>query len=370
MLEMTTQKRLVALFPDYEFRPVDPQLYARAREHLDSLTKPRGSLGRLEDIAARLFAISGGKTPIRAEPAMMLTVAADHGVAENGVSPFPQKVTRQMVANFLSGGAAINALCKAAGMSLRIVDAGCVGDPFPAHPLLLDRRLGPGTQDISRKAAMSGECCVSGLRAGFRLAADFIEGAYACMACGEMGIANSTSASALFCAYLNLDPGEVVGPGAGADAQMLAHKREIVAKALRHSQAIIDLGDPVKILAALGGYEIAMLSGIMLGCAALQTPVLVDGFICSAAFMAASAIYPGMPQYAFLSHSSAEPGYGAVLRKMPDVDRPLLDLKMRLGEGSGCAAAYPLLRASATIFNNMATLAQARVNATEADRRG
>lgn len=360
--------QLSDLFPGIEFHKIEQGLFIEARERLDNLTKPRGSLGRLEEVAARLYAIGGGRTPLSADPAMMLTVAADHGVAAQKVSPFPQKVTQQMVENFLAGGAAINALCRAAGMDLRIIDAGCSGKPSQAHPLLLERRLGNGTKDISENQAMSLEACVKGLRLGFELAADMIKAGYACIACGEMGIANSTSASALYCAYLDLDPDIVTGPGAGASPEMLARKRSVVANALKHSQKIIDSGDPVRILAALGGYEIVILCGIMLGCAAFRTPALVDGFICAAAFVAARAIFPDMAEYAFLTHISAEPGFCAILEKMPDVAMPLLDLRMRLGEGSGCAAAFPLLRAGAAIFNEMATLHGAGINATEADR--
>lgn len=360
--------QLSDLFPCVEFQTIEPRLFIEAGEHLDNLTKPQASLGRLEEVAARLYAIAGGRMPLSVDPAVMITVAADHGVAAQKVSPFPQKVTRQMVNNFLMGGAAINALCDAAEMDLRVVDAGCACAPFPEHPLLLDRRLGRGTGDISLTQAMPLEVCIKGLRVGFELATDMINVGYVCLACGEMGIANTTSASALYCAYLDLTPEIVTGPGAGASAEMLAHKRAVVAKALKQSREVIAMGDPVGILAALGGYEIVILCGIMLGCAAMSIPVLVDGFICSAAFVATRAILPAMSQYAFLTHASAEPGYGAILEKMPDVARPLLDLRMRLGEGSGCAVAFPILRASGAIFNEMATLDGAGVNATESDR--
>ena len=356
------------LFPGKNFRILENGLLTEARSRLDSLTKPRGSLGRLEEMAARLFAIVGGCRPLRVDPALMLTVAADHGVACQKVSPFPQIVSRQMVENFLSGGAAINALCNSAGMHLRIVDAGCAGGSFCAHPLLLDRRIGNGTQDLSKGPAMERGQCVTALRNGFELAEEAVANGYACLGCGEMGIANSTAASALFCAFLGLEPEAVVGPGAGADAKMQAHKREIVASALKVAHSTLASGNPLTILAALGGFEIATLAGIMLGCASCHIPVLVDGFICTAAFVSARAFFPDLSQFAFLAHSSAEPGFNIILAQMPDVAPPLLQLQMRLGEGTGCAVALPILRAATAIFNEMTTMTAAAVQAEEKDR--
>lgn len=358
---------LARLFPGSTFTRPEAELSGKAYARLDSLAKPRGSLGRLEEIAARLFAISGGQMPLEVDPAVMFTVAADHGVAGRKVSPFPQAVTRQMVHNFLCGGAAINALCKASGMRLRVVDAGCAGGPFAAHPLLLDRRIGDGTDDIGLACAMSEEQCEQALRNGFELAENANKNGYACIGCGEMGIASTTAASALFCAFLNLTPDGVVGPGAGAGAEMLAHKTAIVGQALKRAEKVIKEGDPVAILAELGGFEIATLAGIMLGCASRRMPVLVDGFICAAAFTAACAIYEGVADYAFMAHYSAEPGFRAILAQM-QAAKPLLELDMRLGEGSGCAIALNLLRASAAIFNEMATLSGAGVSARECDR--
>ena len=184
------------IFPGSRIRPVAAADLAAARAHLDSLTKPVGSLGRLETLAARLWAMTGGR-PLHVEPALMLTVAGDHGIAARGVSPFPQAVTRQMVANFLAGGAAINVLCAANGLSLRVVDAGCAGGPFPSHPLLLDRRQGDGTADMSTGPAMSLDACEASLRAGFALARDAHAEGFRTLGLGEMGIANSTAATAL-----------------------------------------------------------------------------------------------------------------------------------------------------------------------------
>ncbi|MDR2573250.1 MAG: nicotinate-nucleotide--dimethylbenzimidazole phosphoribosyltransferase [Desulfovibrio sp.] len=349
-------------YPSVGIKPIEKKHLDAAGKHLDNLTKPRGSLGSLEDVAARLFAMGGGRIPIVVEPAVMLTVAGDHGVAAQNVSPYPQIVTRQMVGNFLDGGAAVNVLCRRAGMDLHIVDAGCAGGPFERHPMLLDRRLGDGTADISRGPAMSREVCLGGIEKGIALAEDFATRGYACIGTGEMGIANSTAAAALYCALLRLEPDEAVGPGAGADQTMLFHKIEIVRQALRVNAALLRDDDPASVLAALGGFEIAVLCGIMLGAAARGLPVLIDGFICSAAYAAAVKICPDMSGYAILSHSSAEPGHVRAMQKLVPDQRPLLSLGMRLGEGTGAAAAYPLVCCAAAVYNEMATFTSAGVS--------
>lgn len=370
-----TQAELERLFPGLRIeRPRREDLDA-AQAHLDNLTKPRGSLGRLEELARRLYAMRRGELLLSVSPALMLTVAGDHGVAAQGVSPFPQAVTRQMVMNFLHGGAAINVLCRCGGLDLRVVDAGCAGGPFTPHPMLLDRRLGDGTADMSRGPAMSRETCLNGLRRGVDLAAEAAGRGYRCLGTGEMGIANSTAGTALYCALLGLDPDALTGPGAGSDPAMVRHKAGIVREALRVNASLLASGDPVDILAAVGGFEIAVMSGIMLGAAAQRLPVLVDGFICSAAYAAALAICPALADYAVLSHASAEPGHSPALSRLahdgaaPDGGgEPLLHLGMRLGEGTGGALAYHLLRGAAAIYNDMATFDAAGVTATEADR--
>ncbi len=340
--------------------PVDCGLTARAKAHLDNLTKPPGSLGRLEDAAARLYCIAEGRTPLRVDPAIMFTVAGDHGVAVEGVSVFPQEVTRQMVANFLRGGAAINVLCRAAGMDLRVVDAGCVGGAYAPHPLLIDVRCGDGTANFTRGPAMSVEVCRTALERGAAVAEAAAEQRYACVGVGEMGIANTTSATALYCALLHLDPEDVAGPGTGASPEMIRRKAQVVRRACTANAAALECGDPLEVLAALGGFEIAVMAGIMLGAARRRLPVLVDGFISTAAFAAARALCPAVQGCCFLSHASAEPGYAAVLRAL-DAERPLLDLGLRLGEGTGAALGLHLLRSAAAVFNDMATFAQAGV---------
>ena len=273
-----------------------------------------------------------------------------------------------MVNNFLSGGAASNVLCRASRITHKIVDAGCAGGTFKPHPMLVDLHMGPGTADISEGPAMSVDICEAALRAGLALALGAAQNGFACIGTGEMGIGNSTTASALFCAFLGLEPDEVAGPGAGASHAMIKHKSNMIAKALAANAHALESGDPLQILACLGGYEIAVLTGLMLGCACQSIPFIVDGFICMSSYVAACAFFPGLPDYGFLSHISGEPGFRKVLDKINPSHKPLLDLEMRLGEGTGAALALPLLRSAAAIFNEMATLESVQVQATPGDR--
>ena len=351
---------LAEVAPDVVVTPVNPADEAAAQARLDNLTKPRGSLGRLEELARRLYAMRGGETPLRVDPAMMFTVAGDHGVAAQGVSPFPQVVTRQMVANLLAGGAGVNVLCRTGGMDFRLVDAGCVGGPFPPHEKLLDRRLGDGTADMSEGPAMSRETAAEGVRRGMALAAGEAARGARCLATGEMGIANTTAATAMYCALLDLDPDAMTGPGAGAGPERVRHKAAVIRRALSVNAALCRKDDPLGVLAAVGGFEIAVMAGVMLGAAAQRLPVLVDGFICSAAYVAAVRLCPALSGYAILSHASAEPGHGPALENL-GLGAPLLHLDMRLGEGTGAAAAFHLLRCAAAIFNDMATFDSAGV---------
>lgn len=357
-LTVSEQSAIVYNFPN--LLPVDDGLKARAKAHLDNLTKPPGSLGRLEDVALRLYCIQEGRTPLRADPAIMFTVAGDHGVAVEGVSMFPQEVTRQMVANFLRGGAAINVLSRVAGAELRVVDAGCVGGPYAPHPLLIDARCGDGTANFTQGPAMSPDVCRAALERGAAIAGKAAAGGYVCVGVGEMGIANTTAATALYCALLHLEPEEIAGPGTGASPEIVRHKARTVRRACAANAASLEQGAPLKILAALGGFEIAVMAGLMLGAARHRLIVLVDGFISTAAYTAARALCPAVKGYCFLSHASEEPGYAPVLRALGE-ELPLLDLGLRLGEGTGAALALPLLRAAAAVFNDMATFAQAGV---------
>ena len=361
----TTQSDLLELIlPGLRIAPLLQKDLDDAQAHLDDLTKPQGSLGRLEDLAQRLYAMSGGQAPISVSPAIMLTVAGDHGVADQGVSPFPKAVTRQMVQNFFNNGAGVNVLCRTSGMDLRVVDAGCDGGPYEPHAILIERRLGDGTADMSQGPAMSRETCLQGLRMGVELAQQLADEGYRCLGVGEMGIANSTAGTALYCTLLNMSPEQMTGPGAGANADMVRHKTEIVRKALAVNEPMLRDGDPINALAAVGGYEIVLMAGLMLGAASRRLPVLVDGFICSAAYVAALHICPQLADYAVLSHASAEPGHVRALSKLTGGEsrnNPLLHLSFRLGEGTGGAVAYHLLRCAAAMYNDMATFSSAGV---------
>ncbi len=350
----TSLKKLLS-----EIKPVNFTLQNDAKAHLDNLTKPQGSLARLEDLAAQIYCIQNGNTPINIDKVRMFTVAADHGIVIEKIASYPQEVTRQMVLNFLAGGAGISVLCKLNQIDLSVVDAGCVGGPFEAHPQLIDLRLGDGTANFAKEAAMSREICIKALQNGFNLATDAAIKGYKTIGIGEMGIGNTTAATAIFCAVFDLDPKDITGPGAGATAELIAHKAKVIKDALYFHNNSINQGDGIDILACLGGFEIATMAGIVLGAAHSGCIVVIDGFISSAAYVAARHICPLIEGYSILSHASAEPGYVHVLKSLNA--SPLLSLGLRLGEGTGAALAIPLLRAATTIFNDMATFSDAGV---------
>jgi nicotinate-nucleotide--dimethylbenzimidazole phosphoribosyltransferase len=337
---------------------VDSSLEGRARAHLDNLTKPLGSLGRLEDLAVKIYVASGGYVPM-ADPARIYTIAGDHGVNEENVSYFPQEVTRQMVENFLTGGAGINVLARTSGVELMVVDAGCKGGPFPEHPDLIQRRVACGTANISKGPAMDEESCLKAIFLGLELADEAHEQGVKVLGTGEMGVSNTTPSTALYCAYFDLDPADITGPGGGIDAKAVLRKIEVIRRALDVNAETVRSSDPLAILAALGGYEIAALAGLIIGGARNRQMICIDGFISTAAYAAAAQICPAVGGYCVLSHASAEPGYAQVIKAL---DRnPLLHLDMRLGEGSGAALSMFLLRAAANIYNEMATFDDAGV---------
>ena len=372
--------------PKVSIHPISDSACRIAREHMDMQTKPAKSLGRLEEIAERL---AGMSYPPAVEPARLFTVAGDHGVAREGVSLFPQEVTRQMVANFLAGGAAINALTRASGMELVIVDAGCAGGPFGSP--VVDARLGDGTANMCEGPAMDEATCLAGLANGARLAMQAVSEGCHCLAIGEMGIANSTSATALYSHLLDLPAEKVVGPGTGVDDRGMAHKAEVVQRAIEVNRELLGRKDelwpdPVAALSCLGGFEIVTMAGIVLGGAAMRVPVLVDGFIASSAYMAAVLLCPWAAQYCFVAHASAEPGHELSMKRLSSLldahfgqntkqthpwtqgerlTAPLLNLGMHLGEGTGCAVAYPLLRAAVAAYREMATFGEAGVSTAD-----
>jgi nicotinate-nucleotide--dimethylbenzimidazole phosphoribosyltransferase len=335
----------------------DPDLAAaaEAQRRLDAKTKPRGSLGRLEELARALAAIQGTASP-RAASKAVVVMAADHGVAEEGVSAYPQEVTAQMVANFARGGAAINVLARQVGARVVVVDMG-VKAPVTGLAGVLDRRVGPGTRNLARGPAMTRDEAVRALEAGIAVAADLAGGGVDVLAIGEMGIANTTAASALAAAFTGAAPAEVTGRGTGIDDAAHRRKVDVVRRALSVNR--VDAADPLGALAALGGFEIAGLAGVVLGAAARRIPVVVDGFIASAAALAAARLAPRAARALFAAHRSVEAGHGAVLRAL-DL-RPLLELDLRLGEGTGAALALHLVEAATRVLDEMATFDAAGV---------
>jgi nicotinate-nucleotide--dimethylbenzimidazole phosphoribosyltransferase len=334
--------------------PVDEYARDAARRELDRKTKPRGSLGRLEELAVRIAGVRGTAEPGPLSAAVVV-VAADHGVAREGVSAYPQEVTRQMLANFASGGAAVSVLSRLAGAELVVVDAGVV-EPLE-DPAVRDLRLGPGTADAAAGPAMSVEQAETGIRSGAALARELVDRGTTVIALGDMGIGNTTSATALACALLGGEPLSWCGPGTGLDEAGIARKAAIVRRMLERNRP--DPEDPLAVLAALGGFEIAVLAGVALGAAESRAVVLLDGFITGAAALVAVRIEPALAGYLVASHLSPEPAHAAVLSALGA--EPLLDLGLRLGEGSGAALALPLLAAARAILVDMATFEAAGV---------
>lgn len=335
--------------------PPDAAVARRTQELLDGKTKPRGSLGRLEELACRIAAARG--TPVPELPVKAVVVmAGDHGVAAEGVSAFPQEVTWQMVANFVRGGAAINVLARQAGARVVVADMG-VKQPVDL-PGVRRVRVGAGTGNIAREPAMTRAQAVEALEAGIAIAEELAAGGVTLVATGEMGIANSTSAAALAAHFTAAAPEAITGRGTGVDDAGLARKVEAVRRALSlHSRAA---ADPLDALARLGGFEIAGLAGLVLGAAARRIPVVVDGFISSAAALAAIRLAPAAARYLVAAHQSVEPGHRQVLAALDA--RPLLDLEMRLGEGTGAALAMHVVEAAIRILREMATFADAGVS--------
>jgi len=352
-------------------RPLDEAAMVEAWARQDRLTKPRGALGRLEELSVQLAGIAGVCPPPVPAPAAVVVFAADHGVVAEGVTPWPQEVTAQMVANFVSGGAAINVLARAAGATVTVVDVG-VATPLPpacdGAPHLLRRRVGAGTANLAVVAAMDVADCRTALDVGAGIAADVTGGhlsqpAAKVLVTGDMGIGNTTPAAALVAAFTGLPPREVTGRGTGVDDAGLTRKVAVIERALAlHAFAVAD--GPLATLAALGGYEIAALAGFIVGGAAAGVPVLVDGLIADAALLVAERLVPGVAARCIAGHRSVEPGAEAVLDALGLV--PLLDLDLRLGEGTGACLALPLVEAAARILGEMATFDAAGVTDKDA----
>lgn len=339
-----------------QIRPLDEQVAAEARALHAILTKPLGSLGRLETLGIQLCAISEKVPPPRPFPAAVAVFAADHGVHVQGVTPWPQEVTAQMVGNFLSGGAAINVLARQAGASVTVVDVG-VCSTIDAAPGLLDRKVRFGTADLSVEAAMSLDEAAQALDVGASVGGQLIEEGARCLITGEMGIGNTTASAAVIAALTGRPPAEVTGRGTGIDDPTLERKIAAISRAL---DRIGNKTDGLTVLAELGGLEIAALAGLIVSGAAARVPILVDGVIANAALLVAESLAPGVGDYCFAGHRSAEPGAAAVLEHLGV--EPVLDMGMRLGEGSGACLAWNVLDAAARVMQEMSTFDSAGVS--------
>ena len=343
--------------------PLDDGAAADAAAHHRRLTKPPGSLGRLEELGSQLAAIAGAVPPPLPEPATVALFAGDHGVTAEGVSPWPQEVTAQMVANFCAGGAAVNVLAAQVGARVVVVDVGVARSLEPA-PGLVHRKVRAGTANLAREPAMSvGEAQLA-LDTGAQTAADAVAGGARCLITGDMGIANTTASAALIAAFCGRTPVEVTGRGTGVDDVTWARKVAIVERAVARadSEGALAAG-PLATLASLGGLEIAALAGFVVGGAAARVPVVIDGVIALAGLLAAAALAPAAMPYCIAGHRSSEPGASAALDHLGLV--PLLDLGLRLGEGTGALLALPLVSAAARVLRDMATFDAAGVTSKE-----
>ncbi|MFF0155215.1 nicotinate-nucleotide--dimethylbenzimidazole phosphoribosyltransferase [Micromonospora sp. NPDC005203] len=349
-------------------RPADDAAMAAARELHGRLTKPAGSLGALEELSVRLAGLAGACPPPLPKRAAVAIFAGDHGVHAQGVSPWPQEVTGQMIGNFLAGGAVVNAFARQAGASVTVVDVG-VATPLPAGPPAAASVLDPavprlvvasvrrGTRDLTVTAALTRDEALAAVRTGIRIADELIDSGADILLTGDMGIGNTTPAATLIAAFTGADPLDATGRGTGIDDPTYAHKVAVVRAALtRHAP---DPTDPLGVLAAVGGLEHAALAGLILGAAARRTPVLLDGVIAVSAALAAAAFAPDAVCAMVAGHRSAEPGATAALRHL-GLD-PLIDLGLRLGEGTGALLALPVVTGAVRVLHEVATFDAAGV---------
>lgn len=340
-------------------RPLDTEAIAQARERQSQLTKPPGSLGRLEELSIQLAGILGYPLPDLRSKALIV-MAADHGVAREGVSAYPAEVTPQMVLNFLGGGAAINVLARHAGAEVIVVDMG-VAHEFGDQPGLLDRKIAPGTANLLEGPAMTREQAQASIEAGRQIAFDVAGRGIHLIGTGDMGIGNTTPSSAIGSALLRAPVPELVGRGTGIDDEGLQRKIAAIERALEVN--IPDPSDPVDVLTKVGGFEIGGLTGVILGAAESGLPVVIDGFISGAAALLAGKLAPESVDYMIAAHQSAEFGHQHILQELGL--EPLFQFEMRLGEGTGAALAMHAVEAAGLILGEMATFSEAEVSDRE-----
>lgn len=343
-----------------QIQPLDPQLRAQAQQHLDRLTKPPGSLGRLEELARRYVAITRVIPPQLGRKAVLI-FAADHGVTAEGVSAYPQEVTAQMVLNFVRGGAAINALARHAGAEVRVVDIG-VAAALPALPGLVAHKVRPGTANMVQGPAMRRVEAEQCLEIGVTLAQQCARDGMTLVATGDMGIGNTTASSALVALFTGTPVEQVTGRGTGIDDATWQHKVQVIKRAIQlHAP---NVGDALGWLTTVGGLEIGGIAGLILGCARYRIPVLVDGLIATAGALVAAALQPLVKDYMIAAHASVEIGQQVAWRFLGQT--PLFDLHLRLGEGTGAVLAMHLVEAALRIYNEMATFDEAGVSGAPA----
>ncbi len=337
---------------------LDQEVLQAAQQRLDSLTKPLGALGVLEDLAKQLAGIYGNTRPQIKEKAIVV-MAGDHGVVEEGVSAFPKEVTCQMIANFLNGGAGINVLSRHQGAKVFVVDVGVNAELN--LPGVINMKVKSGTANMVKGPAMSREEAIKAIEVGITIANDLVKQGANLLATGEMGIGNTTPSSAILAVFGNYQPEDVTGRGTGINDESLSKKIKAIKQALELNQP--DSSDPLDVLAKVGGLEIAGLAGLILGAAANRVPIMIDGFISSAAALVASRIKPESLNFMIASHASMEPGHRMMMELLGL--KPVLYLDMRLGEGTGAVLGMGIVEAACKIINEMATFAEAGVQGHE-----
>lgn len=337
-------------------KPLDEGAMAKARARQNMLTKPRGSLGRLEELSVKIAGIMGKEAP-RIEHKAIVTMAGDHGVVAEGVSAYPQEVTAQMVDNFLKGGAAINVLARHIGARVVVVDMGVAANLEP-HPLLVPRKIASGTGNMARGAAMSRGEALRAIEAGIEVIKDEVAKGLDIVGVGDMGIGNTTPSAAICAAITGERVAKVTGRGTGIGDEQLALKARTIEAALALNQP--DPKDAIDVLSKVGGFEIGGLTGAILGAAAYRIPVVIDGFVAGAAALLANGLCPKVKDYLIAAHVSSEPGHRVMLDYLKL--KPLLDLEMRLGEGSGAALAISIIEAAVKVLAEMATFADAGIS--------
>jgi len=359
---MTPLSQDAVLGITHGIEPPDELWRSQARAHLDTLTKPLGSLGHLEDLAAQLAAILRGH-PVSPLSKAVYVFAADHGITAEAVSAYPSAVTQQMVLNFLAGGAAVSVLARLHGVALHVVDMGVDGD-FEKVPGLLDRKIRKGTRNMLHEPAMTDEELARALRAGADLADEAAAAGHVVLAVGEMGIGNTTAASVITCALMGSNAPSATGRGTGLDDAAHERKRQVVDAILNKHFALLPAPDPFHILRCAGGLEIAGMTGMILSAARSRISLILDGFISTAAAALAVALEPHTRGYLIAGHRSQEPGHRLLLEHLGL--NPVLHLEMRLGEGSGAVLAMPILESAVALYAQMATFSSAGVSEASA----